>query len=355
MGGLAFVLGVICLLGVGSGGWASAQSDEQDEQLVVAAYEVAPFVERTGDVPGGFMFEVWQQIAERQGWSYDVVWIESLDDVAALVEAGGADVAVAPLSSTSEREARFDFSSAVVASGPVFGVHERTDNPVTLVSALFSRDILRLLLWSALGLLVLGHLMWWAERRVPHSDLRHGYVRGVWDGVWWAAVTVTTVGYGDSSPKTAGGRIVAVLAMLGSLFLVGAFVSEVTSALQSERASTVVSDVGDLGDRPVGVVEGSSYEAYLDERGADTVGFATQAEVFGAADEGDLDIVVADRYTLDTLGGDYGLRSSNDPLYDEFLAFGLRNDSPLRDDINATLSDLHRLGLVRDIVDRWTS
>jgi polar amino acid transport system substrate-binding protein len=355
VGGLAFVLGVICLLGVGSGGRASAQSDEQDEQLVVAAYEVAPFVERTGDVPGGFMFEVWQQIAERQGWSYDVVWIESLDDVAALVEAGGADVAVAPLSSTSEREARFDFSSAVVASGPVFGVHERTDNPVTLVSALFSRDILRLLLWSALGLLVLGHLMWWAERRVPHGDLRHGYVRGVWDGVWWAAVTVTTVGYGDSSPKTAGGRIVAVLAMLGSLFLVGAFVSEVTSALQSERASTVVSDVGDLGDRPVGVVEGSSYEAYLDERGADTVGFATQAEVFEAADEGDLDIVVADRYTLDTLGGDYGLRSSNDPLYDEFLAFGLRNDSPLRDDINATLSDLHRLGLVRDIVDRWTS
>ena len=39
-------------------------------------------------------------------------------------------------------------------------------------------------------------------------------VASIWDGIWWAWVTVTTVGYGDIVPQTAAGRFFGALLIL---------------------------------------------------------------------------------------------------------------------------------------------
>lgn len=55
-----------------------------------------------------------------------------------------------------------------------------------------------------------------------------------WDGIWWAAVTVTTVGYGDKVPTTVEGRIIAMVVML---FGIG-FLSVLTATIASRFIKT---------------------------------------------------------------------------------------------------------------------
>lgn len=49
------------------------------------------------------------------------------------------------------------------------------------------------------------------------------------DGIWWAFVTATTVGYGDISPSTFYGRLIAMALMLVGIGLIGTVTSTLTS------------------------------------------------------------------------------------------------------------------------------
>jgi len=52
----------------------------------------------------------------------------------------------------------------------------------------------------------------------------------VWDGMWWATQTVTTVGYGDVVPDEGPGRIMASILMIGGLSFFAVVTGTITSA-----------------------------------------------------------------------------------------------------------------------------
>jgi voltage-gated potassium channel len=59
--------------------------------------------------------------------------------------------------------------------------------------------------------------------------LDHEEYSNVWVGMWWAIQTVTTVGYGDVTPRATSGRIVAVLVMLEGIALLTIVIAAITS------------------------------------------------------------------------------------------------------------------------------
>jgi voltage-gated potassium channel len=93
---------------------------------------------------------------------------------------------------------------------------------------------------TALLVLVAALVVTQAERRSPEAD-----ITDVGEGLWWAMVTVATVGYGDYAPVTPLGRVVAVLLMLGGIALLGV----VTATLSSWLVERVAAGPDEQGSR----------------------------------------------------------------------------------------------------------
>ena len=64
------------------------------------------------------------------------------------------------------------------------------------------------------------------ESRSPDANITSGG-----DALWWAIVTITTVGYGDRFPVTAPGRLTGVFVMFAGVGIIGALASILASIL----------------------------------------------------------------------------------------------------------------------------
>ena len=63
-----------------------------------------------------------------------------------------------------------------------------------------------------------------AERSDPNAN-----ITSFGDSLWWAAVTITTVGYGDFTPLTIRGRAIATALMLGGVAVLGVLTATLSS------------------------------------------------------------------------------------------------------------------------------
>ncbi len=70
-----------------------------------------------------------------------------------------------------------------------------------------------------------------AEQNAPGAN-----IKSFGDALWWAATTVTTVGYGDRYPVTTPGRFIAVGLMIVGIALVGAITASVAAWMVSQVA-----------------------------------------------------------------------------------------------------------------------
>jgi len=83
--------------------------------------------------------------------------------------------------------------------------------------------ILSVIFFSSLG-------VYYFERARVDSN-----IRSLWDGVWWAIVTMGTVGYGDKYPITTGGRIVGLILIFAGVGLMSLFTATIASIFVEKK------------------------------------------------------------------------------------------------------------------------
>ena len=69
----------------------------------------------------------------------------------------------------------------------------------------------------------------------------HREYANVWVGMWWSLQTVTTVGYGDVTPRHVAGRLIAALVMLEGIAFLAIITAAITSDIRRARAKRTCS------------------------------------------------------------------------------------------------------------------
>lgn len=312
---------------------------EATTTLRISTSLTPPFVIDGGEAGlRGIDVELWSRVADDLGVQTE--WhVTTLQDALDSVASGQSDVALAALTISQEREARLDFTHAYYNTGLGIAVGSESSGSgfLSVIRGLVSLAFLQAVGALALVLLGSGLLMWLFERKANAEQFPKG-VKGLGDGFWWSAVTMTTVGYGDKAPVTFPGRVVALIWMFTSIIIIAAFTGGIASAITVGALDDQVRGPEDLPDVRVAAPAGTTAVEYLRQNGVRPTEAASIEAAFELLASDEVDAVVHDAPVLQSLAQERsGIRVLEATFAPQSYGMALPQGSERREEINRAI------------------
>ena len=351
--GLAFSASV----GLATEDPAPAAAATAPTSLRVSTKIFEPFVFKKDDAYAGFSIDLWDDVSKKLGLATELVATDSVAELLDMVRSGQADVAIAGITITSQREESIDFSHSFFESGLQIMVSDRAGGSFwRMIKGLFSKALLITFGFFFAAVLFAAHVLWFFERRKNSENFPRAYVKGLWEAFWWSSVTATTVGYGDRVPRSTPGRLVALIWMFAGIILISFFTASVTTQLTVSRLEGSINGPSDLPGHTVGTVGGSTSEAYLQNNAVNALAYDTVEGAYEALLAGKVEAVVYDspvlRYHAKRLLKNR-VRVVGPIFQKQSYGIALPNGSPYREQINRILLDLRESGRYQEIYVKW--
>ena len=238
--------------------------DNQEQKLKVGVAGSPPFVIKEEGELTGISIDIWKEIALRGQFNYEFIPQENVSDGLNAVADRKLDILIGPISITPDRLAReqIEFTQPYYISN--FGLLLPALKPSlwSRVAPLFGIAALSSITLLIILLFIVGNLIWLAERRRNPEQFPRDYSSGVRNGIWFALVTLTTVGYGDRTPVTKTGQFIAGVWMVVTLVTVSSLTAGLASALTTiisgENAKEQFKTLNDLAGANMAVVTDTS-------------------------------------------------------------------------------------------------
>lgn len=136
-------------------------------------------------------------------------------------------------------------------------------------------------------------IVWLLEFVFFSDEFSKKFVSGAWDGFWWAVVTMTTVGYGDSSPKSLPGRLFCFIWIITGINIISIFTALVTASVTATTRPYF-----NIHGAKIGAVNGSEEFRLGVSINFDMQAFSTPVAMTKAVQDSVVDGLLIDNYAL---------------------------------------------------------
>ncbi|MBW2962273.1 transporter substrate-binding domain-containing protein [Mesonia aestuariivivens] len=249
---------LVCLTGLAQ----DSVQNNQPKKYTIGIRETPPFVEQSSNGFSGLSIESWEMANKKLGWNYEYRTYNSLAELLQAVEKGEVDFSINPITVTDQRMQKMDFSQPYFISHTAIA-QKKKSNAFAVIQKLWSWEFISAILVLIGIIFIFGFLVWLFERKKNEGEFGGKGFKGLKEGFWWSAVTMTTVGYGDKSPQTTGGRIIALVWMFMAIIIISSLTASIASALTVENMNNEINSVADLDRFDVVTVGSSSSQEFL--------------------------------------------------------------------------------------------
>ena len=328
--------------------------------LKVGVSGSAPFVIQEEGGSSGISLQVWRRIAEDNNLSYRLIQQATPQKGILSLNDGEIDLLLGPISVTPDRLnlPGVDFTQPYFIGKEGILLPLKPSTLLNRLQVFLGWAVLSSVLVLITVLLVVGSLIWLAERRSNSEQFPAQPLPGIASGMWFALVTLTTVGYGDKAPITRIGRGLTAIWMVTSLIAVSSLTASLASAFTlflSGDTNDSITDPAQLSGQRAAVLEGTSGAELARQRNMRIVPAKTLTAAIDHVLMNRAEAVIFDRPAIRfhlKNNPELAVQLAPFTLAEQTYGFAFRTGDPLRTPLNISILKLQRSGAVEAISKR---
>lgn len=273
-----------------------------EETVKVGVKHEPPFlIKESGGTFTGLSVDLWTRIASDKDVNFEFVEYNDHLGLIRALDFHEIDLTINPIHVNEIRLKMLDVTQPFyVSSVGVATSQVMKTQAGAFLRNFFSLQFFRIVFLLVMIMFIFGTILWLVERKENRRQFRPG-LTGLFDGLWWSAVTMTTVGYGDKAPKSRLGRVIAIVWMLTAIVTISGFTGTIASSLTVQSLGRNIEDLEDLRNaKMIGSVNASSSESFLNSNGIEIdMLYEDVEEALLALSAHDIEVLLYDKTVLD--------------------------------------------------------